>query len=38
MADQAYTLKDLVSDNPLTQSAFNVMFDGATVNDVEARL
>lgn len=36
--DQAYSLNDLVSDNPLTQTAFSTMFEGASVETVKAAL
>jgi hypothetical protein len=38
LSDEGYSLNDLVSDNPLTQTAFNVMFDGASVETVKAAL
>ena len=38
LSDTSYSLKDLVSDNPITQPAFAVLFDGASVDTVKATL
>jgi hypothetical protein len=36
--EEAYTLSDVISDNPLTQAVFNVMFEGASVETIKAAL
>ena len=38
LKDETYGIKDLVSDNPMTQSAFSILFDGADVETVKAGL
>lgn len=38
LADENYHLSDVVSDNPITQTAFNVLFDGASVEALKSTL
>jgi hypothetical protein len=38
LADENYRLSDVLSDNPMTQSAFNVMFGGTSVDDIKGTL
>jgi hypothetical protein len=38
LKDETYGIKDLISDNPITQSAFSILFDGASVDTVKSNL
>lgn len=38
LAEENYHLSDVVSDNPITQTAFNVMFDGVSVEALKGAL
>ena len=38
LSNENYQLSDMISDNPITQTAFNILFEGASVDTLKATL